>query len=266
MRSEQAQSIKDRQIAGLGDPQVAFSRSGYETCLLNGVQQSAEAWRGRCSLSAAHSNTVRYLDGVILSNELGEVLQESSPPRNLHQCSRASGNNIIRPSTSLGPVNQTNCKADRDCGNQEYCEQASQKAPVCAACRVERRRCQRIGVCCQGLQCINGQCKKSRKEEPNNPNRRKSRPKHKRKEKKKGQEMAKCVRSEDCGEGLCCRRYLKGNKCQRIGTEGEACSLHSHSKRPRAVEYCHCAQGLSCHAQDQSTKGNGICRPTSPFS
>uniref|UniRef100_A0A3B3RA05 Dickkopf-related protein 4-like n=1 Tax=Paramormyrops kingsleyae TaxID=1676925 RepID=A0A3B3RA05_9TELE len=172
---------------------------------------------------------------------------------------------LIIPLRTMAFPTSTTCKVDRDCGNQEYCEQASQKAPVCTACRTERRRCQGIGMCCQGLHCINGQCKKSRKEEPNNPNRRKSRPKHKRKEKKKGQEMAKCVRSEDCGEGLCCRRYLKGNKCQRIGTEGEACSLHSHSKRLRAVEYCHCAQGLSCHAQDQSTKGNGICRPTSPI-
>ncbi|XP_029578136.1 uncharacterized protein LOC115167659 isoform X1 [Salmo trutta] len=75
-------------------------------------------------------------------------------------------------------------------------------------------------------------------------------------------EMATCVRSGDCEAGLCCVRYLKGKRCQRIPKEGETCFLRGgRSKLRRNLDRCDCALGLTCRAQAESPKNQGVCLP-----
>lgn len=75
-------------------------------------------------------------------------------------------------------------------------------------------------------------------------------------------EMATCVRSGDCEAGLCCVRYLKGKRCQRIPKEGETCLLRGgRSKLRRNLDRCDCALGLTCRAQAESLKNQGVCLP-----
>ncbi|XP_069379183.1 dickkopf-related protein 4 [Paralichthys olivaceus] len=82
----------------------------------------------------------------------------------------------------------------------------------------------------------------------------------------KAPEMASCVRSGDCGAGLCCVRYLTGKRCQKIPREGEACLLlRGSTKLRRNLGRCHCHTGLSCTAIDRAesgkNKGQGVCLP-----
>ncbi|MFT7808343.1 dickkopf-related protein 4-like [Arapaima gigas] len=174
---------------------------------------------------------------------------------------RNNNNNKIRSSAEIfRRTNQATCKEDRDCPARRYCEHVTVPS-VCVACRSQRGYCHGDGACCPGLRCINDQCKRTRnKKNPSTNGPPTSNEKIKRK--KIFQEMENCVRSKDCAEGLCCGRYLTSKKCLRIPTEGEACSLSGLSKGRRAVEYCSCAQGLSCHAQDPTSSRNGVCRPS----
>uniref|UniRef100_A0A8C7YEV7 Dickkopf-related protein 1/2/4 C-terminal subdomain 1 domain-containing protein n=1 Tax=Oryzias sinensis TaxID=183150 RepID=A0A8C7YEV7_9TELE len=73
-----------------------------------------------------------------------------------------------------------------------------------------------------------------------------------------GAEMAVCVRSGDCAEGLCCVRYLTGKRCQRIPLEGDACLLRAPTKLKRTLGRCACAAGLTCstHCSLQKIKAN----------
>ncbi|XP_071258368.1 uncharacterized protein [Salvelinus alpinus] len=76
--------------------------------------------------------------------------------------------------------------------------------------------------------------------------------------------MATCVRSGDCEAGLCCVRYLKEKKCQRIPKEGEICLLRggrSKQRRNLDLDRCNCAVGLTCRAQAESPKNQGVCIP-----
>ncbi|XP_029915421.1 uncharacterized protein LOC115364890 [Myripristis murdjan] len=77
----------------------------------------------------------------------------------------------------------------------------------------------------------------------------------------KAPEMASCVRSGDCGAGLCCVRYLTGKRCQRIPVAGEACLLRGPAKLRRNLERCDCGPGLSCRAEPTKAKGQGVCVP-----
>ncbi|XP_046904565.1 dickkopf-related protein 4-like [Hypomesus transpacificus] len=79
--------------------------------------------------------------------------------------------------------------------------------------------------------------------------------------KEKVPERGPCVRSGDCGEGLCCVRDGRGKSCQRIPVEGEACLLRGRSKvRRRNLERCDCGHGLACRGNENS-RGLGVCRP-----
>ncbi|KAM9546074.1 dickkopf-related protein 1-like [Salvelinus alpinus] len=80
--------------------------------------------------------------------------------------------------------------------------------------------------------------------------------------KRKVAEMATCMRSGDCEAGLCCVRYLTGKRCQRIPKEREICLLRGgRSKQRRNLERCNCALGLTCRAQAESPKNQGVCIP-----
>ncbi|XP_040050782.2 uncharacterized protein LOC120830291 [Gasterosteus aculeatus] len=84
----------------------------------------------------------------------------------------------------------------------------------------------------------------------------------------KAVEMAVCVRSGDCADGLCCVRYLTGRRCQRIPVEGEACLLKGSGKLRRKLGRCDCGPGLSCGAASRAesgrAKGQGVCKPRPP--
>ncbi|XP_023813842.1 dickkopf-related protein 2-like [Oryzias latipes] len=81
----------------------------------------------------------------------------------------------------------------------------------------------------------------------------------------KGAEMAACVRSGDCAEGLCCVRYLTGKRCQRIPLEGDACLLRAATKLKRTLGRCACAAGLTCTTRPAGAgknKRQGVCAPS----
>ncbi|RVE68767.1 hypothetical protein OJAV_G00094780 [Oryzias javanicus] len=81
----------------------------------------------------------------------------------------------------------------------------------------------------------------------------------------KGAEMAACVRSGDCAEGLCCVRYLTGKRCQRIPLEGDACLLRTSTKLKRNLGRCACAAGLTCSTRPAGAgkhKRQGVCEPS----
>ncbi|CAM4714438.1 unnamed protein product [Leuciscus chuanchicus] len=74
-------------------------------------------------------------------------------------------------------------------------------------------------------------------------------------------EMSPCVRSRDCEEGLCCALYLTGRRCQRVPALGEVCLLRGRAKFRRRLDRCDCEKNLSCRAQPDGPRGQGVCHP-----
>ncbi|XP_069037054.1 dickkopf-related protein 4 [Lepisosteus oculatus] len=178
--------------------------------------------------------------------------------------------NTIKSSAEQGNRNgqALRCQADSNCTRGQYCDHSRPLEPVCAACRPARRRCHSDSMCCSGMLCINEVC--GRPEEgrvapvtpvtgKTSPVRGKSnqRPPVDRpgKEDEKGQQGAPCVRSSDCGEGLCCARHLWVKICKRRPGEGELCSKRGRKEKPSSRETyqrCDCNQGLVCRPQAQT--------------
>ncbi|KAJ8263571.1 hypothetical protein COCON_G00160280 [Conger conger] len=175
-----------------------------------------------------------------------------------------SNPNIIRSSAEIeGRVTKTQvrCEKDGDCDTRQYCDHRAAQHSACASCQQKRRRCHNDNMCCPGMRCVNDLCTRPKKTVPeNNKNRQ---PPLDNRRKQKGQERDKCVRSRDCGAGLCCTRYLEEKRCQRIPAAGEGCLLPGRSKGPRAVGRCDCGPGLSCRPLSDSYNTHGVCQPSS---
>ncbi|XP_064209480.1 dickkopf-related protein 4-like isoform X1 [Anguilla rostrata] len=201
--------------------------------------------------------------------------------------------NIIRSSAEIEgreTKTQVRCRKDSDCGSRQYCERGATLHSVCTNCQQKRRRCHSDNMCCPGMRCVNGQntlrltrkrtevtnpplwlilqfafccvisylCTRPKKmDAENNKNRQ---PSLDNRRKQKGQERDKCVRSRDCGAGLCCTRYLEEKRCLRVPVEGERCLLPGRSKGQRALGRCDCAQGLSCRPLTENYNSHGVCQ------
>nr|XP_005989421.2 PREDICTED: dickkopf-related protein 2-like [Latimeria chalumnae] len=159
------------------------------------------------------------------------------------------------------------CKADTDCGAQEYCSTSQKKITVCLSCRRKTKRCSRNSMCCPGNCCYNGVCVPDTQDESSkkrvagplevaevnlkpeteaeseslsNPQ---ANP-----PKMKGHEGDTCYRSSDCAQGFCCSRYLWSKICKPLLQEGEVCTRQKRKgmHRLQIYERCDCAGGLTC--------------------
>ncbi|NXG48388.1 DKK1 protein, partial [Psilopogon haemacephalus] len=67
----------------------------------------------------------------------------------------------------------------------------------------------------------------------------------------KGEEGEFCLRSSDCGAGLCCARHFWSKICKPVLREGQVCTRHRR-KGAHGLEIfqrCQCAEGLACRLQ-----------------
>lgn len=67
-----------------------------------------------------------------------------------------------------------------------------------------------------------------------------------------GQEGESCLRTSDCGPGLCCARHFWTKICKPVLLEGQVCSRRGHkdtAQAPEIFQRCDCGPGLSCRGQ-----------------
>ncbi|KAF7485587.1 Hypothetical predicted protein [Marmota monax] len=68
----------------------------------------------------------------------------------------------------------------------------------------------------------------------------------------KGQEGESCLRTFDCGSGLCCARHFWTKICKPVLLEGQVCSRRGHkdtAQAPEIFQRCDCGPGLLCRSQ-----------------
>lgn len=74
-----------------------------------------------------------------------------------------------------------------------------------------------------------------------------------------GQEGESCLRTFDCGPGLCCARHFWTKICKPVPLEGQVCSRRAHkdtAQAPEIFQRCDCGPGLSRRSQATI----GLCR------
>ncbi|XP_033621464.1 dickkopf-related protein 4 [Fukomys damarensis] len=164
------------------------------------------------------------------------------------------------------------CASDQDCSTRRFCLAPREEQPFCAVCRGLRRRCQRSAMCCPGTLCMNDICTtmedaipvlESRTDDPDGldatgateqpvENKAKGKPNIKKSQGSKGQEGESCLRTSDCGSGLCCARHFWTKICKPVLVEGQVCSRRGHkdtAQAPEIFQRCDCGPGLSCQSQ-----------------
>ncbi|XP_014944009.1 dickkopf-related protein 4 [Acinonyx jubatus] len=165
------------------------------------------------------------------------------------------------------------CLSDKDCSSRKFCLKPQDERPLCATCRGLRRRCQRNAMCCPGILCMNDVCTamedatpilerqmddqddietKGTTEHPIQENKPKRKPNIKKPQDGKGQEGERCLRTLDCGAGLCCARHFWTKICKPVLLEGQVCSRRGHkdtAQAPEIFQRCDCGPGLICRNQ-----------------
>uniref|UniRef100_A0A2K6FZR8 Dickkopf WNT signaling pathway inhibitor 4 n=2 Tax=Propithecus coquereli TaxID=379532 RepID=A0A2K6FZR8_PROCO len=182
--------------------------------------------------------------------------------------------NGVRGSAALqGARKGPQCLSDKDCSTGKFCLRPQDEKPFCATCRGVRRRCQRNAVCCPGTLCANDVCTmmegasptlepqtndqdgthtKGTTDHPIQENKPKRKPNIKKSQGSKGQEGESCLRTSDCGPGLCCARHFWTKICKPVLLEGQVCSRRGHkdtAQAPEIFQRCDCGPGLSCRSQ-----------------
>ncbi|XP_015982852.2 dickkopf-related protein 4 [Rousettus aegyptiacus] len=182
-------------------------------------------------------------------------------------------NNIKSSADLQGARKGSQCLSDSDCNTRKFCLKPQHEKPFCAACRGLRRRCQRNAMCCPGMHCMNDVCTtmedatpllerqidvhddidiKGTTEPPIQENKPKRKPNIKKSQGSKGQEGESCLRTFDCGPGLCCARHFWTKICKPVLLEGQVCSRRGHKETAQAPEIfqrCDCGPGLLCRSQ-----------------
>ncbi|XP_053434289.1 dickkopf-related protein 4 isoform X2 [Nycticebus coucang] len=165
------------------------------------------------------------------------------------------------------------CLSDKDCSPGKFCLKPQEEKPLCAACRGLRRRCQRDAMCCPGALCVNHVCTKmegagpglERETEdhddthtqgttdlPIQENKPRRKPNIKKSQGSKGEEGESCLRTFDCGPGLCCARHFWTKICKPVLLEGQVCSRRGQkdtAQAPEIFQRCDCGPGLLCRSQ-----------------
>ncbi|XP_058266832.1 dickkopf-related protein 2-like [Hemibagrus wyckioides] len=160
------------------------------------------------------------------------------------------------------------CSADSECEPRLYCQAPGHAHSQCSPCKRRARRCRRDQMCCPGNECRNHVCSRisaraSAEHTPEQKNRIHSSSGRLKKNRKlnklrKGELGAQCVRSADCGHGLCCARHLWKRVCKAEPQEGQVCSnpwrrKHTHTGHTLELfQLCPCATGLECRTQSHT--------------
>ncbi|KAM9445564.1 dickkopf-related protein 4-like [Clarias gariepinus] len=160
------------------------------------------------------------------------------------------------------------CSADSECAPRLYCQAPGHAHSQCTPCKRRARRCRRDRMCCPGNECRNHVCSRvSARVLAEHTPELKSRvhstaaqlkTNKKRNKLRKGELGAKCVRSADCGRGLCCARHLWKRVCKAEPQEGQVCSTPwrwKHTPMGHMLELfqlCPCLAGLECRAQSHT--------------
>ncbi|GAB5570279.1 dickkopf-related protein 4 [Prionailurus iriomotensis] len=182
-------------------------------------------------------------------------------------------NNIKSSADVHGARKGSQCLSDKDCSSRKFCLKPQDERPFCATCRGLRRRCQRNAMCCPGTLCMNDVCTtmedatpilerqmddqddietKGTTEHPIQENKPKRKPNIKKPQGGKGQEGERCLRTLDCGAGLCCARHFWTKICKPVLLEGQVCSRRGHKdtgQAPEIFQRCDCGPGLICRNQ-----------------
>ncbi|XP_023418611.2 dickkopf-related protein 4 [Cavia porcellus] len=165
------------------------------------------------------------------------------------------------------------CVADEDCGPRKVCVAPRGEQRFCAACRGPWRPCRPGASCCPGARCANDACApgedaapglESRTDPPGGldaagptelpveENKPRRKPNAKKPQSVKGQEGESCLRTSDCGPGLCCARHFWTKICKPVLLEGQLCSRRGHkdtAQAPEIFQRCDCGPGLACRSQ-----------------
>lgn len=78
-----------------------------------------------------------------------------------------------------------------------------------------------------------------------------------------GQEGESCLRTFDCGPGLCCARHFWTKICKPVPLEGQVCSRRAHkdtAQAPEIFQRCDCGPGLSRRSQATGNQRNSGLR------
>lgn len=131
--------------------------------------------------------------------------------------SNSPDNNTKGNSTVLG-----HCRKDRQCGQGKYCHKHN---GLCHACKPVESACRRNNMCCNGLECVFGFCRKAVP---------------------RGTEGARCRKDRKCDSGLCCVKVHGEPICRRLLQEGEDCYVPEGGLGYSLNQKCPCAAGLIC--------------------
>ncbi|XP_006215209.1 dickkopf-related protein 4 [Vicugna pacos] len=193
-------------------------------------------------------------------------------------------NNIKSSADAQGARKGSQCLSDKDCSTRKFCLRPQDEKPFCVTCCGLRRRCQRDAMCCPGSLCVNDVCTamedatlilerqtddqddldtKGTTEHPTWENKPKRKPNIKNSQDSKGQEGGSCLRTSDCGPGLCCARHFWTKICKPVLLEGQVCSRRGHkepAQAPEIFQRCDCGPGLSCRSPGAGTRQSARLR------
>ncbi|XP_010956157.1 dickkopf-related protein 4 [Camelus bactrianus] len=193
-------------------------------------------------------------------------------------------NNIKSSADAQGARKGSQCLSDKDCSTRKFCLRPQDEKPFCATCRGLRRRCQRDAMCCPGSLCVNDVCTamedatlilerqtddqddldtKGTTGHPTRENKPKRKLNIKNSQDSKGQEGGSCLRTSDCGPGLCCARHFWTKICKPVLLEGQVCSRRGHkepAQAPEIFQRCDCGPGLSCRSPGAGTRQSARLR------
>ncbi|XP_020616442.1 dickkopf-related protein 3-like [Orbicella faveolata] len=156
--------------------------------------------------------SVEVADGVVYSWIL------SVNPVDTDEGKQTTSDNNTRENSTL----QNPCRKDRHCGQGNYCHKHNGQ---CHACKAIDSQCRRNNMCCAGMECVFGVCRKALP---------------------RGSPGARCKKDRKCDSGLCCVKVHGEPICRRLLEEGEDCSVPEGGLDYSLNQKCPCEAGLIC--------------------
>lgn len=126
------------------------------------------------------------------------------------------------------------CRKDRHCQTFKFCHRYER---ICMNCRTEGQMCRRNKMCCRGMECASGKCR--RKIEL-------------------GRFGALCNKDRDCNYNLCCARENGQSVCKQMLQHGDICGIREGGRKYLWSHQCPCAYGLKCKTVGNIRQTNSI--------
>lgn len=124
---------------------------------------------------------------------------------------------------------QKYCRKDRQCGSG-YCHK---HYGTCHKCKNIGAKCRRDHVCCKGLECVFGGCRKVVKS---------------------GNYLSRCRKDKDCNKGLCCAKSHGEFVCKPMLRKNQVCAVLEGGVAYTVNHGCPCDIGLVCKRVKQRRK------------